>query len=425
MSDTLPVVATTASTPDLRTRSDRRPANRGARRYRWNRRLVLHPSLRFTQRLCVSVGCEERGGHFRIAPDRSDFVSKQLYFPETAILITRFMTPDGVGEVVDFMPVLDPKHASPNHLLVRLIRVVRGQMSFVLECGPRFDYGRAQHETKGVDDGVVFSCRETHLTLRATVNLQPSGDGARAAWTARSGEIAGAILESSADGGGSAPVNRERVLALFNRTVRFWRAWLDRSTYDGRWRETIRRSAMTLKLMTYAPTGALVAAPTTSLPKQLGGERNWDYRFTWVRDASFSVYALLGLGYTEEAEDFLKWLHARAGERAGERRRGRSRSCTGSTARPTFEKRRWTISRDIEVLVPSGSATAPRTSSSSTSSGRPWTPSTGEPNTASRSGTRGGRTSAPWSIGCARTGTGRTKVSGDARRERRTSLTAG
>ena len=107
-------------------------------------------------------------------------------------------------------------------------------------------------------------------------------------------------------------------MELFNDTVRFWRGWLSRSTYNGRWKEQVARSAMTLKLMTYAPTGALVAAPTAALPEQVGGERNWDYRFTWVRDASFSVYALLGLGYTDEAAAFGEWLRDRIREQAGE-----------------------------------------------------------------------------------------------------------
>ena len=109
-------------------------------------------------------------------------------------------------------------------------------------------------------------------------------------------------------------ISTEEVWNLFERTVSFWRGWLNGSTYRGRWRETVARSAITLKLMTYAPTGALVAAPTTALPEQPGGERNWDYRFTWVRDASYSVGALLALGFSEEATAFLLWLRDRIEE---------------------------------------------------------------------------------------------------------------
>jgi GH15 family glucan-1,4-alpha-glucosidase len=147
--------------------------------------------------------------------------------------------------------------------------------------------------------------------------LERRGDDAYARWVARAGEIGGVMLESGAEGG-TVELRREDVLAMFNATVRFWREWLARSTYRGRWQEMVKRSAMSLKLMTYAPTGALVAAPTTSLPEQVGGERNWDYRYTWIRDASFSVYALLGLGYTDEAAAFGTWLRQRASERAGD-----------------------------------------------------------------------------------------------------------
>jgi GH15 family glucan-1,4-alpha-glucosidase len=259
----------------------------------------------------------ERGGRFRIAPEGSDVVTKQLYFPDTAILITRFMTPDGVGEVIDFMPIDDPHRASSHHELIRIVRVVRGEMTFALACEPRFDYGRAPHELTTTDDGVLFRSQGLDLALRSTVTLEPNGNDVRARWTAKAGEVAGAVLESAPGRGSSPQITPESVLAMFNRTVRFWRTWLGRSTYAGRWREAVDRSAMTLKLMTYAPTGALVAAPTTSLPEQIGGERNWDYRFTWVRDASFSVYALLGLGYTDEAVAFLRWLRERAREQAG------------------------------------------------------------------------------------------------------------
>jgi len=259
----------------------------------------------------------ERGGHFRIAAEDPDAVTKQLYFPDTAILITRFMTPDGVGEVVDFMPIDDPERATPHHRLIRIVRVVRGQMRFVAECAPRFDYGRASHELTQTDEGALFRSESGDLLLRSTFPVEMHEGDVRATWQGKAGDVAGAILESAPADSARGPISPEQVLAMFNQTVRFWRDWLARSTYAGRWREAIHRSAMTLKLMTYAPTGALVAAPTTSLPEQIGGERNWDYRFTWVRDASFSVYALLGLGYTDEALAFLKWLRDRAAERAG------------------------------------------------------------------------------------------------------------
>ena len=258
-----------------------------------------------------------RGGRFRIAPSQPGYVSKQLYFPDTAILITRFMTPEGVGEIVDFMPIDAPEHATDRHRLVRIMRVVRGEMEFVLECEPRFDYGRADHEVHAADDGVVFRSGDVQLSLRCTTPLERHGSDVRATWRAHAGDVGGCVLESGAKAR-LATLDRHDVLDMFNATVRFWRNWLGRSTYRGRWQEAVHRSAMTLKLMTYAPTGALVAAPTTSLPEQLGGERNWDYRFTWVRDASFSVYALLGLGYTEEAAAFGRWLAERASERAGD-----------------------------------------------------------------------------------------------------------
>jgi GH15 family glucan-1,4-alpha-glucosidase len=267
----------------------------------------------------------ERGGHFRISPEGSNHVSRQLYLPESAVLVTRFMSPGGVGEVIDFMPVGD-SGPTEEHRLMRIVRVVRGEMRFVFECMPRFDYGRADHTLDISKDGAVFRSGSSQLTLNPAQLLdwheqdvrvpQPHGDGIRGAATLKVGDIGAVLLEA---GAGLRPHRLERADALdmFNDTVSFWRRWLSRSTYTGRWREQVMRSAMTLKLMTYAPTGALVAAPTAGLPEQVGGERNWDYRFTWVRDASFSVSALLGLGYVDEAEAFLKWLSDRVEEQAG------------------------------------------------------------------------------------------------------------
>src|ERR687889_2574020 len=267
----------------------------------------------------------DRGGFFRVAPDRDDYVSPQLYFPDTAILITRFMTPEGVGEVVDFMPVVEGE-ATNSHRLVRLVRVVRGSMRFRMEVQPRFDYGRKPHELQLSDDGALFVSDDLTLTLhRADVpgrslreqgtSLKRDGDGLRITKTGREGEIAGVVMESA--GGPPRSVHPQELVELFNDTVRFWRGWLNRSTYNGRWQEQVARSAMSLKLMTYAPTGGLVAAPTAALPEQVGGERNWDYRYTWVRDASFSVHALLRLGLTEEAAQLGAWLGDRIRERVG------------------------------------------------------------------------------------------------------------
>ncbi|HWG02472.1 MAG TPA: glycoside hydrolase family 15 protein [Trebonia sp.] len=272
----------------------------------------------------------DKGGHFRLAPDR-EYVSRQLYFPDTAVLITRFLTPDGVGEVHDFMPVAG-KRVTDRHRLVRQVRVVRGTMRFVLDIQPRFDYARVKHTVHVTADGAAFvpagagaianppltlhiAGSNNHSLEESGVSIQRAGDGITAARTLKGGQTWGVVLES----GTSQParLHTEDIGRLLHETTGFWRGWLDGSTYRGRWREMVTRSAMTLKLMQYAPTGALVAAPTAALPEQAGGGRNWDYRYTWIRDGSFSIYALLGLGFTEEAEAFAGWLRDRASEQAG------------------------------------------------------------------------------------------------------------
>jgi len=268
---------------------------------------------------------KEKGGHCTVRPAHWTHATKQLYLPDTAILVTRFMTAAGAGEVVDFMPVTGTTVTS-RHRLVRLVRCVRGSMSFQVEIAPRFDYGRSKHELHITPHGAVFAAEDgTELTVHPIrepdddrlVDVLTGQDGdLHLSLTLQAGQQRGLVLELGAEGP-PAEVRLDAYQRLFDETAAFWRFWLAQSRYTGRWREMVERSAITLKLMTFAPSGAVVAAPTAALPEQLGGERNWDYRFTWIRDASFSVYALLGLGFTEEARAFIAWLSDRVKERAG------------------------------------------------------------------------------------------------------------
>ncbi|HEY1636177.1 MAG TPA: glycoside hydrolase family 15 protein [Acidimicrobiales bacterium] len=258
-----------------------------------------------------------KGGRFRIAPLVDGCQTTQIYFPQSACLITRFMTDAGVAELVDFMPIDNPTVATENHRICRGVRCLRGELPFRLECEPRFNFARQAHKLSLTGEGAVFETNGKQTVLHGAAGLERSGDGdVRLDFTLRAGEARGFMLETGAT---RAPqgMDRGEAVRLFEQTVQYWRNWLARCTYQGRWREIVHRSAMSLKLMTYAPTGALVAATTAGLPEQIGGERNWDYRFTWIRDASFSVYALLGLGYTEEARAFLVWMGNRVSEHVG------------------------------------------------------------------------------------------------------------
>lgn len=266
----------------------------------------------------------ERGGHFRVRPTTEAFTRKQLYFPDTAVLVTRFLTEAGVGELVDFMPVTG-EVATDRHRIIRMVRCVRGRMTFAVDIAPRFDYGREPHQTHVTETGAVFEGANTVMTVRlvlepgekrlADTRVDAHGD-LHAEVTLEAGQMRGVVVETGAAGpAGALSVTEAR--ELFDETVAFWEAWLGQSTYAGRWREELNRSAITLKLMTYAPSGGLVAAPTAGLPEQIGGERNWDYRYTWVRDASFSVYSLLGMGFTSEAAALGRWLRDRVDEQVG------------------------------------------------------------------------------------------------------------
>jgi GH15 family glucan-1,4-alpha-glucosidase len=247
----------------------------------------------------------EKGGFFRITPIRCRWTSRQLYVPDTNVLITRFLSEDGVGEVIDFMPVEDRHRGSHRQRLIRRVLCVRGALHYCADVEPRFDYGRAEAEISLTEHGAVFATPALTLSLSASTEVERTAAGVRAQFHLKQGESATFVLEEGQEPRSYSP---EHAHELFSSTTDYWLRWISHARYQGRWREIVRRSALTLKLLTYRPSGAIIAAATTSLPEQLGGERNWDYRFTWIRDAAFSLYALLRLGFTEEADAFGNWL---------------------------------------------------------------------------------------------------------------------
>jgi GH15 family glucan-1,4-alpha-glucosidase len=251
-----------------------------------------------------------KGGFYRIAPTLEESIPKQLYMPDTNVLITRFLSQEGVAEVQDFMPIQSGA-AEHRHRLIRRALGVRGEMRFRIDLHPKFNYGRDEHETVFHENGVVFDSPDLTLALETAVPLNFHAGGAYGEFTLRPGDTATFVLEQVPQNYVPRPYSDTEVREAFESTVDYWRRWLAKTPYQGRWREMLHRSALTLKLMTYKPTGAIVAAPTTSLPEQIGGGRNWDYRYTWIRDAAFSLYALLRLGFTEEAASFMEWLTQR------------------------------------------------------------------------------------------------------------------
>jgi GH15 family glucan-1,4-alpha-glucosidase len=265
----------------------------------------------------ASILDDAGGGRFSIASTSAGTVTKQMYLPDTAILVTRYLSEHGVAEVLDFMPIHDPHVASDRRQLVRAIIGIRGEIELEARIEPRFDYGRRTHTTHVEGARARFESDGLTLRLASSWPLAGHEDDVSARFVVQAGDRGGFVLTSGAEED-EVVLGSGVVQAHYDETAAFWRRWIERSRYRGRWRESVERSAITLKLMTYAPTGAIVAAPTAGLPEQVGGERNWDYRFTWVRDASFSMYSLLGLGFTEEAAAFGRWMRDRIEEGAAD-----------------------------------------------------------------------------------------------------------
>ena len=244
-----------------------------------------------------------KGGHFLIRPNFTCEDPKQLYVPETNVLLTRFLSEEGMAEILDLMPILDD--GIPNQL-IRKVTAVRKEIEFTLECCPRFDYARMEHTAEAAENTVTFRPAEGSaptLVLQATVPLRLEQGDVVQTFRLKAGETA-FFTFGDLDSAATAESLTDRETA----TCAFWQKWVGKSTYKGRWRDAVARSALLLKLMTDNDYGSIVAAPTFGLPEKIGGPRNWDYRYTWLRDSSFTLYALLRLGFTEEAMQFQHWL---------------------------------------------------------------------------------------------------------------------
>ncbi len=257
---------------------------------------------------------ENKGGHFRIAPTQPGRL-KQTYWPETNVVVTRFMSPQGAGEVLDFMPL--GKTGRAWRRIIRIVKCVRGAVKFQMECAPCFDYARARHTVVIEAGRAIFIAEGVTMSLVSSLAVEEHENGSVALneFELKENERATFVLHFSAEEECAAHLDVNAFgEECLQQTIGYWKQWASRCQYTGRWREMVVRSALALKLLHYEPTGAIVAAVTCSLPEVEGGVRNWDYRYTWVRDAAFTIFAFLRLGYYDEATRFMDFLHERCKE---------------------------------------------------------------------------------------------------------------
>jgi GH15 family glucan-1,4-alpha-glucosidase len=253
---------------------------------------------------------EKRGGSFVLQPEIDGEHSRQLYLPQTNILLTRFLSENGVAELTDYMPIA-AEGTQPNEI-IRSVSVVKGDIQFLLRCAPRFNYGRSEHDLQVGEMHAVFTPaakRCPTMGLYSSVKIEREENFVTARFRLKAGERATFVF-GAVHPHVEAP-REERVQHRFRETRDFWSSWINQSNYKGRWREMVTRSALLLKLFISQEHGSLVAAPTFALPEDLGGVRNWDYRYTWLRDASFTLYALIRLGFVSESEKFIAWIKNR------------------------------------------------------------------------------------------------------------------
>ncbi|MBT2374718.1 glycoside hydrolase family 15 protein [Pseudomonas fluorescens] len=252
-------------------------------------------------------------GIFQLTPDLPDARREQIYLPDTNVLQTRWLGDEAVVEITDLLTISDEVDDLP--LLIRRVRVVSGKATIHLRCAVRHDYARAQTGvTLNNGDACFEATDQPGLRLASSHDLQLDGEAAVTRFTLEQGQGAEFVLGALED----PRVNSNNTDLYLERTLKFWRGWIAQSNYRGRWREMVNRSALALKLLTSRKHGAILAAATFGLPETPGGERNWDYRYTWVRDASFTVYAFMRLGFVEEANNYMRWLKGRVSDCHGQ-----------------------------------------------------------------------------------------------------------
>ena len=250
----------------------------------------------------------DKGGYFQIKPSKGETVNKQLYIPDSNILLTRFLTKEGVCEVSDFMPIEPDGHS---HLVIRRAKAVRGDFSMQMVCQPAFNYARQPHQIEVTGATAEITSEDLQLKVSSNTELDQDDQAVIANFRLKQGETVFFVLELVNEKTAETEHTSESNAKRFIETLNFWQEWVGKSDYQGRWREMVHRSALVLKLLTSKAYGSMVAAPTFGLPEEIGGKRNWDYRYTWIRDASFTVYGLIRLGYLDEAQNFNRWLRER------------------------------------------------------------------------------------------------------------------
>lgn len=258
----------------------------------------------------------ERGGYWQIRPECA-WTSSRHYIEDTNVLVTRFETAHGVAEVVDMMPSigfganLGVVDRLTSGMVVRIVRGVEGEVPMRQEIQPVFDYARDAARYELIPGrGALAKGRREYLAVASPSDLHPNSNGVLcSSFVASPGEELPIIAAYHGSPGAIwldiAPGTADR---LFGYELLGWRTWISRCTYEGPFSEHVRRSALTLKLLDYLPTGAMAAAATTSLPEEIGGVRNWDYRYTWIRDTTYAIFSFLSIGYREEAESFFQWV---------------------------------------------------------------------------------------------------------------------